>query len=798
VGRRRQVLVMAWLAMMTSLCAACDEIAGLTRPSDIVDAGKDASRIPHDSGSRDAADATLPDTAAVWVSSSSYYQDWCAVRDNGDVDCWGDNFFGMLGNGELVEAYTLTETKPQKVVGLPPATQVSVGYVHTCALTRAGGVYCWGYGGDGELGNGGTQSSAAAVPVKGLEAGISFLSVGEEKSCAVKSADGSVWCWGESLYFPSPTSSCPGSPDTCVPAQVTGLTTRATSVSVGFDAACAVLEGGGVECWGGTFEGELGDGSLESGSLTPVPVMNLTNATAVSVGYGFVCALTGGGAVDCWGYVGNIGLSPTGNLIPVGVSGLSNVSAIAAGQTDVCALEQGGKVVCLGLGGDGQLGIGPTNVSCNTGNPAPFGFSSCVPVQVKSLSGPARVISTGIAPCAVMTSGSIECWGWTGEIALSPVRAVAFGDGGTPATSVSLGGADDSSAFGCALSTQDTSAVSCWGGNPDGQLGNGTTVNSSLPACTELSATVVSSSNGGNFACAIHTGLVFCWGDNSLGQLGNGSTKPSLIPVRALIPGGATATAVSAGAASACAVAGGAAYCWGDNTYDQLGSKSVMAGSSIPVPVQGLGSGVTSVSVGLVHACAILTDGTADCWGDNSRGRLGDGTTTSRAIPMPVSGLTNVTAISAGYSSTCAVTKGAVWCWGDDMVYELGDGQPTHDPSLVPVPSDLPSGATQVAVSYGQACAIVAGDAWCWGVGANGDGKPPPPDYFPCFDTICAFNPFQVPGLADLTAIAVNYTSACAVDSTGAVFCWGSNSVGQLGNGGPTDHFVPVPVAGFP
>jgi alpha-tubulin suppressor-like RCC1 family protein len=753
--------------------------------------GGDGVPTPGDAGPGDSrGDRTglegglsKPEGAAVMVTSSSYLTDWCAVTVKGDVECWGDNESGELGDGS-----TTSSAVPVKVQGLPEAaSQVSTGLGTACALTKSGAVWCWGYNADGELGDGteGTISTRP-VPVTGLGSGVTALSVGGQVACAIEQ-DGSAACWGDGsdtgLIGNGMTIDAP------VPVQPTGLSSDVTSVSVGTNAACAVQRGD-VLCWGGyDNNGELGNGTLDS-SETPVRVKGLPSGiTSVSVGQDYACALTAGGAVMCWGdgTYGALGnddeaVSP----LPVQVTGLtSGVTAIAAGFFAACAIERDGKVVCWGFGGDGELGEGSIFPS---GSGAMLTAISSVPVPVKGLSGPVTQISAGDAPCAVTTSGSVDCWGIVAEYALTSVPVTDLGSG---ATVVTIGGDFTSMAFACAIGAMD--AVECWGGNFLGQLGNATTEQSAIPvlnAGIAAGCTGVAASVGGWSACGIESGLVMCWGANGSGQLGNGEMSSTAGAVPVSVEGLDEVTAVTAGAAFACALTSvGGVYCWGDNTYGELGNGST-TDSSVPVAVEGLASGVTAVSAGTNSACALLTNGTVYCWGDNTRGELGNGTTLTSTSPGPVSGLSQVTSIGAGWISVCAVTSaGAIECWGDNASGELGMGSATPALELVPVPvSGVTSGASKVAVGQSSACAIIGGAAQCWGSGtALGIGA-----------SDLELQPVQVVGLTSgVTDLAVGQTSACAVVH-GAIRCWGLNTAGQLGNGGAVDEFQATPVPGFP
>src|ERR1019366_2964372 len=212
----------------------------------------------------------------------------------------------------------------------------------------------------------------------------------------------------------------------------------------------------------------------------------------------------------------------------------------------------------------------------------------------------------------------------------------------------------------CALLSGRT--VECWGDNQQGELGNGTTATSGCYCSTTPVAVsglrgATAISVGTNSACALLSGgTVECWGLNSVGQLGNGTTTISSTPVA--VSGLSGATAISVGTNSACALlSGGTVECWGSNNYGQLGNGTT-TDSSTPVAVSGL-SGATAISVGgSPSACALLSGGTVECWGDNGDDTLGNGTTTNSSTPGAVSGLSGATTISVG-DSACALLSGS-------------------------------------------------------------------------------------------------------------------------------------------
>jgi alpha-tubulin suppressor-like RCC1 family protein len=351
--------------------------------------------------------------------------------------------------------------------------------------------------------------------------------------------------------------------------------------------------------------------------------------------------------------------------------------------------------------------------------------------------------------------------------------------------------------------------VECWGSNSAGELGigvgsgpqscdNGIACSPAPVAVTGLSAPVDSVAAGEGETCVLLAGgTVACWGANGSGQLGDGSTSgPELcqgLPCSTtpgVVSGVSGATAVATNGAEACALlSSGAVECWGSNLNGELGNGTVASGnpggsSSVPIMVSGL-TRATAVAVGGAHACALLLDGTIQCWGDNSTGQLGNGSTTDSTTPVPVSDVTGAVAIAAGWDQTCAVmADGTVACWGDNGDGELGLGTSSgpqtcgnNEPcATTPVKVPNLSGVTAIAAGAWSTCALLSdGTGRCWGWnyhGELGDGTM----------ISASSTPVVVSGLSGASAIAMGDETACALVSSGDVVCWGQNALSQLGS----------------
>jgi len=346
--------------------------------------------------------------------------------------------------------------------------------------------------------------------------------------------------------------------------------------------------------------------------------------------------------------------------------------------------------------------------------------------------------------------------------------------------SIAVGGA-----FSCAV--LGPGKVYCWGNNLFGQLGNGSEVHSvdPLPIPGLPDAPITALSTGGGHACAIAQGDVWCWGNNQFGQLGIGqSGNPSPVAVRVAGVNG-QATHVAAGDYHSCAVIAAALYCCGSNFYGQLGTDDDVDHAE-PTPVS-IGSGsVDSISTGTLHTCAVV-GGAGWCWGDNISGQVGNGTpSVAERAPVRVTTLdSGIGEISAGGVHSCARRDGSVLCWGDNSYGEIGNG--TTQAQLTPVIVDnLGPPALNIIAASSHSCARVADGVYCWGDGSygqlgNAGGTP---------------SPRRIAGVGTPLQLATRNAHVCVRSADARAACWGLNVSGQLGDGSADLRTAPVQVAG--
>jgi alpha-tubulin suppressor-like RCC1 family protein len=731
----------------------------------------------------------------------------CALSSAGNAYCWGNNDSQSGDLTALGNNTTSSSDVPVEVSGGYTFSQISAGVDFACGLTTAGVAYCWGNNHDGQLGDNGTGIGETPQAVTtGSSSAISSgtvltqITAGTIGVC-VLSAAGAAYCWGEGGSGQLGNGSTTSSQDTAVAVTTGGSSAIASGtvlaqITAGNADVCALSAAGAAYCWGAGGSGQLGNNSTTATQDTAVAVttsgvLSGVTLTQITAGTSFACAL-GAGAAYCWGLgtgdqLGNGGTSSSSTAVAVSQGSMptgTTLFQIASGQLATCAQDTTEAFYCWGGNGNGQLGNAST-----TSSDVPVTVSGIVPgspTSVAAFPAAASAVVYWAAPSSLGT-GTL-----TGYLATASPGGATCST--TTAVTCTITGLSNGTTYTITVITETT----------DGNSGNSTAATvTPWPPAASITA-------GSAASCTLYSGKAYCWGDDTYGELGNNTTSSTaqLTPVAVYTGGalsGVTLTQISSGTDFSCALsAAGAVYCWGLGTSGQLGdSSSSTSDAPVAVTTSGVLSGVTvvQITVGGTSACALSAAGAAYCWGDDTYGELGNNTTTSTPQNTPVavytsgvlSGVT-LAQVTAGTTSACALSAaGAVYCWGLGTSGQLGNGGTTSSDAAVAVTtSGVLSGVTvvQIAVGGTSACALsAAGAAYCWGAGGSGqlgNGTTTTTQ-----DTAVAVTTSGVLSGVTLTQITAGTSFACALGA-GTAYCWGANGTGQVGNDSTTQQTTAV------
>lgn len=640
---------------------------------------------------------------------------------------------------------------------------LAVGTQHSCVILKDQTIRCWGSNTNGRLGNNSTENSAEPVAVVGLSGAVSVYA-GFATTCATLES-GTTLCWGESRTNILGSES---DDDLLVPKEIPALENN-----LGFDAgrlfSCQIRPDKTVSCAGEGSDGQQGNGTRNDNAVYS-PVSGITNASELELGQNHACVIVDNGIVKCWGRNSD-GQTGLGNdderrvLLPVTVPGISTATKLALTQSASCALLSNGTIKCWGNNSFGEIGNGSDNLE------------EFIPQFVSGITNAVAIVADDEHVCALLNDETVRCWGDNSRGVLNNGDA-AFLNQNTPQLSQgfsnvqALGTGSD---FKCVVTGSNSAnrKLQCVGDNFVNQAGAPSFEIISAPtSTTSLPYDVSAIAAGFDHSCALYTtGQAACWGSNSFGQLGLGNLDHN--PEPATISGLSNAVDIDAAGNTTCVVLdGGQVQCWGDGDNGELGNGATVDSAS-PVNVSNINSAI-KVGVGQFHACAVLSKGTVECWGNNFRGQLGTTTVDfESSVPVAVDNVTTAVDVFLGSQTSCAIlSDGKIHCWGssqDGVIPPVDDVTPATVTGLENV--------TDMALDVQNGCAVDQGDLICWG--RNTFGQLADPD-------IDKRTPTHIEELSDVVAVGLSDKTVCAATDDGntpEVYCWGTNSNGNLGVG---------------
>ena len=829
----------------------------------------------------------MPTDGTKFTQFSAGFVHSLAIGSDGNLYSWGYNNSGQLGNGTTDSSRHGTPSKVAMPAGVTKFTQISAGNDHSLALDSDGNLYSWGYNMYGQLGKGNSDFVIEQLtPSKGLMPadGTKFtqISAGYKHSLAL-GTDGNVYSWGDNSKSQLGRTPASGTQDSTPrkvnpPTGVRGF----TQVIAGSNHSLALGSDGNLYSWGDNSKGQLGRSASGTQDGTPGKVtmpggITITQASAEGGYLGdFSLALGSDGNLYSWGSnsKGQLGRTPT-SATPASRPGMvafpesPRPTGVKFGGTAGTSLTDnkdgtwsvttpqhaGGKTdvtVSWSRNGpqpDAHLDytyINPHTVTFDSagGNPVPdpqritIGKQATRPITdpakdgflfdgwfLKDANGKSDVAYDFSQP---VTADITLVAHWspanTGGWSISPDKGNVLGGQQATITPPKLSRgirfnqiSASSSISGFSIGVASDGNAYAWGDNEYGQLGQDpdktptqkTPVRIPLPDGVASGFTYTQAAAGGNHMLAIGSdGIVYSWGINDRGQLGNGSkdtqhhSKPQ--PVKGVDGQPFKAVQVSAGYADSAAISpDGRVYTWGSE-YNADGSYSTSKlAPALAKDPNGSGQGLhaVQVSVYLSFIMALDADGNVYTWGYNNYGQLGNGTATGEhstiyaadpaRVPDPedTSKTFKATQVSAGAKYAMALSQdGTLWTWGYNYRGQLGDGTKTNRPS--PKQIQDPANPTQafqaVQISAGVDHSLAidrSGAVWAWGsnylgpLGNNTSSDQPAPT---------RVSPPAGQGSAGngliAARISAGWDNSMAIAQDGNAYSMGSNWFGQLGN----------------
>ncbi len=683
----------------------------------------------------------------------------CVLTADSAIECWGDNASGQLGNNTTVASSTAVRAGDSGIVW----TALAVGGEHTCGI-HDGVVACWGENG---MGQAAASPGTAILKPTAVAFGngvpeLDQIAAGSTETCAIGA--GQLWCWGANLP----------------PTQIGAMTTW-QAVSVGFDHACGLDAGGQAWCWGDNAHHQI-SGDATATYATPLMI---GPASQIVAGEGSTCAITGG-QLSCWGRNDTMLFDGSGTDVtaPAMLGSRTDWTSIALGHQAACGIA-GGDARCWGTTAVGALGDGVWQHVVAVDAVADLGAATAVRLAI-----PPATMSREAEFGCVLATGNVACFGddpdgelGNGAHTQEPAPIAIAAPAGSTWSHVRSG-------HHHACGQTADGMTYCWGADDSGQVTGvsadpcvaGAPCSQPMPVAIPSTIAPTDLVAGGDYSCARQSGTISCWGLPQ--ELGIGTTTTTA-PSAPQPPRGAWAS-LYGGDTVNCGYDGSELACWGD-FLGPTPIKETIASSDTINSVAG-GDGFVCVAIGATQARA--------CWGANNLHQLGDGTTTNSSGPTVLFAGT-VAKLAAAKDHICSLLpNGAITCWGSNNF-----GESNH--STLGVASDAGSSVgnidtcTDVAVGGDYSCAICNPHSgamprpFCWGsnvrlqLGRGASAVSLALDYRPAAVAVPTDRPWL--------ELATGDDRACALDTTGNLYCWGNGVRGEFGNGSQ-GACVPTPI----
>ena len=731
------------------------------------------------------------------VQVSLGYGHSCALNSDKKVLCWGRGADGGLGDKQTEDRHHPVFVLDGEASSDPMENvlQIDSGESHTCALMTSSEVRCWGAGGSGELGNGGTSNKSYPVSVL-REEGLSYVltnivqvSLGANHSCAL-GLNGQVKCWGKGEYGRLGYN---GEDNKSYPVSVMfagNPLDGVVEVSSGGAHTCALSSKDQVNCWGRGEWGQLGNDETQDYFYPVVVVKSDGVSESLSVGTfqrGYTCS-TGSCSLE------NIALS-SGNVSIDSQSGTAtlsvSISGISAGETvslysDLsCKTLEGGPVVS-----------GSPSVSMGKLEEGNHKFYYKVSSSGGTISNCSRnFLSYVYDKTAPEAPGGPSIVGRSTSFSVRPVVAISNATPGDIIYFYKDRGCGSGHKVGEGRITKNSVEVELgeelttlgnyeFYGKIVDDAGNESSCSTSFASYVleDFVAPLEKLTMSRRHGCALRSGgEVKCWGEGANGKLGNDASNNQSYPV-SVVNGDGSVTPltdiiqVTSGDDYSCALTSqGEVKCWGAADKNKLGDGSSSGHKDYPVSVLDGGSnlgGVVQISSGHHHTCALTREGNVKCWGDSVNGRLGN-----------ISSLTGIVQVSSGGAHSCALTEeGKVKCWGYGAKGRLGNRSivDSSDPVWVQNETEgILRGVVQLSTGLDHSCALLENFIIkCWG--NNDQGQLGVNDITPS-ERHFAGGITNPQSLGSAVSVKAGRAFTCALLSDGKVKCWGENNKKELG-----------------